>query len=132
MKFALSAFLLIHSVAAFARPFPVWGRSSPSSSAAATIVGGDDRASHVNTCLQAAPASVESKPAVIDTNNWELLSPRGQAALAGLIRADEGFGAQTHVYRDWPAAGTDDEGKKRLAEQVSSLTECCRVRPFLS
>jgi hypothetical protein len=27
-------------------------------------------------------------------------------------------GAQRHVYADWPEVGTDDEGKKKLAEQV--------------
>lgn len=28
-------------------------------------------------------------------------------------------GFQRHVYGDWPEAGVDDEGKKRLTEQVS-------------
>ena len=121
MKFAFSAVLLVNSVAAFAaRPFPFWGRSSSASAVAtASFVGRDDRqGGNKNTCLQATPAAVDSKPAVVEAGNWELLSVRGQAALSNLIQADEGFGAQTHVYNDWPAPGTDDEGKKRLADQV--------------
>eukprot|EP00978_Attheya_sp_CCMP212_P035365 scaffold153556_cov45-Attheya_sp.AAC.3 len=30
-------------------------------------------------------------------------------------------GAQRHVYADWPEVGTDDEGKKKLAEQLADL-----------
>ena len=49
--------------------------------------------------------------------NLELLSERGRQAIVGLIENDaDGF--QKHVYGDWPEAGTEDEGKKLLAEQV--------------
>ena len=124
MKIIFAACLLVNSAAAFARPFPFGGRrGSSSSTAAASPV--PDSPQNSQTCLQATPSSaIESKPAVIDAANWELLSERGQAAVARLIAADEGFGAQAHVYSDWPAAGTDDEGKKRLAEQVSGALVC--------
>lgn len=116
MKLALSAYLLIHSVSAFARPFPFWGRHTSTSFAAAAPT---TERNAKDTCLSATPETViDSRPAVIDEDNWNLLSKRGQAALARLIEADQGIRAQTHVYADWPAAGTEDEGKKRLAEQV--------------
>jgi hypothetical protein len=56
---------------------------------------------------------------VIATDNWALLSERGREALRDLIEHDAPHGSQRHVYADWPPAGTDDEGKRRLAEQVS-------------
>ena len=124
MKFVWTASLLIHSAAAFARPSGFWGRSSSGTVAGVATAAENPTTSNnqrlQNTCLHATPA-VDSKPAVIDAANWELLSPRGQAALARLVQADEGIGAQSHVYSDWPAAGTEDEGKKRLAEQVCYL-----------
>lgn len=55
----------------------------------------------------------------ISEDNWALLSQRGQAALANLIKSDEDVSAQTHVYGNWPEKGTDDEGKAKIAEQVS-------------
>lgn len=120
MKLVFSACLLIHSVAAFARPFPFWGGRRQGASS--NVVSAQELSSSSSiTCLQATPSAVDSKPAVIDAANWELLSARGQAALARLIQADEGIGAQAHVYGDWPAAGTDDDGKQRLAEQVSQV-----------
>ena len=125
MKLVLSACLLIHSVSAFARPFSFWGRNNKGATAAVVAAAASTTTSQTNTCLQAtSTATVDSKPTVIDAANWELLSERGQAAVARLIAADEGFGAQAHVYSDWPAAGTDDEGKKRLAEQVSGALVC--------
>ena len=119
MKLVLSACLLIHSVSAFARPFSFWGQGRNKGAAAASIVA-EATTTTSSTCLQAtsSAATVDSKPTVIDAANWELLSERGQAALARLIQADDGIGAQAHVYADWPAAGTDDQGKQRLAEQV--------------
>ena len=38
-------------------------------------------------------------------------------------------GFQSHVYADWPEAGTADEDKKRLAEQVRTL-RCVTLRPL--
>lgn len=123
MKLIISACLLIHSASAFARPF--WGRSSvvsPASSSTSEATSAAFVRHTKKTGLQATPdTAVHSKPAVIEAGNWELLSERGQAALSSLIQADEGIGAQAHVYADWPAAGTEDEGKKRLAEQVSPI-----------
>ena len=128
MKLVFSACLLIHSVAAFARPFPFWGRGQGVASAAEAL-----SSSTTNTCLQQATTpsdttvddsttAITTKPlAIVDAANWELLSARGQAALERLIQADDGIGAQTHVYGDWPPAGTDDDGKKRLTEQVRKL-----------
>ena len=64
-------------------------------------------------------ASIDEKVAEhISPENWEILSARGQAALTNLINSDE-IGAQTHVYSEWPEKGTDDDGKKKLTEQVS-------------
>lgn len=48
-----------------------------------------------------------------------MLSDRGRAALLRLMEHDARVGAQPHVYGNWPAPGTDDGGKRRLAEQVS-------------
>jgi hypothetical protein len=66
------------------------------------------------------------KPEVMGAANWQLLSARGQAALARLVQHDEVTQAQAHVYGDWPAAGTDDTGKQQLAEQVRS----CNLSAF--
>lgn len=55
----------------------------------------------------------------ISEENWALLSSRGKAALSKLICSDVGINGQKHVYDEWPEAGTDDEGKIQLAEQVS-------------
>jgi len=57
----------------------------------------------------------------ISEDNWALLSQRGQAALANLIKSDEDVSAQTHVYGNWPEKGTDDEGKAKIAEQLADL-----------
>lgn len=55
---------------------------------------------------------------VVSTENLALLSPRGRAAVENLIAFDASEGHQAHVYKNWPAAGEDDHGKKQLAEQV--------------
>jgi len=57
----------------------------------------------------------------ISQDNWDLLSGRGQTSLANLINSDALIGAQTHVYENWPEIGTDDEGKKQLADQLADL-----------
>ena len=54
----------------------------------------------------------------ISEGNWTLLSARGKQALVNLINGDDGVNAQEHVYKDWPEAGVEDEGKVKLAEQV--------------
>lgn len=59
--------------------------------------------------------------AVVSVENLALLSDRGRQAVENLVQHDAADGAQQHVYGNWPPPGTDDEGKKRLAEQVSEL-----------
>jgi hypothetical protein len=54
---------------------------------------------------------------VVSTENLALLSPRGRDAVERLIAYDVD-GHQAHVYKNWPAAGEDDQGKQQLAEQV--------------
>ena len=48
--------------------------------------------------------------------NLDLLSERGRTALKHFIEHDDG--SQKHVYADWPEPGIDDDGKRRLADQV--------------
>jgi len=57
----------------------------------------------------------------ISEDNWDLLSSRGKTALSKLISSDVGVNGQKHVYDEWPEAGTDDEGKVQLAEQIADL-----------
>ena len=64
---------------------------------------------------QSLSAAVTSD--LVTEENLQVLSERGRTSLLNLIEHDTD-GAQTHVYGNWPAAGVDDEGKKRLAEQV--------------
>lgn len=49
--------------------------------------------------------------------NLNLLSDRGRKAIQSLVEHDKD-GSQAHVYGNWPEPGTDDEGKKKLADQV--------------
>jgi len=76
------------------------------------------------TCLSSTKEDVAMDEIVtkfISEDNWALLSQRGQAALANLIKSDEDVSAQTHVYGNWPEKGTDDEGKAKIAEQLADL-----------
>ena len=71
------------------------------------------------------PASVEKH---ISTDNWNLLSEKGRVAMQKLIESDEDIRAQEHVYGGWPEAGTDDEGKISLADQVRIVfLEMCTI-----
>ena len=72
-----------------------------------------------STGSAAVEANVEALE-VISEGNWDLLSDRGKAALSRLIAYDvsSGNNGQKHVYGEWPDAGTDDEEKRMLAEQV--------------
>ena len=54
---------------------------------------------------------------IISTENLALLSERGRQALERILECDTD-GAQQHVYANWPEAGSDDDGKRRLTEQV--------------
>lgn len=79
-------------------------------------------ASNIDSAISAVTKETSSTDVAVTSfisqENWELLSPRGQTALANLIKGDVGIGAQEHVYANWPDKGTDDEGKIKLAEQV--------------
>ena len=61
-------------------------------------------------------ASVDT-PSEVSAANLDLLTARGKQAVLNLIEHDVDS-AQRHVYGTWPEPGTQDEEKKRLAEQV--------------
>jgi hypothetical protein len=52
---------------------------------------------------------------IVSADNLNLLSERGRNVIEKL-KEDA---SQSHVLADWPPPGTDDDGKIRLAEQVS-------------
>mmetsp|Transcript_36124 Transcript_36124/g.84408 ORF Transcript_36124/g.84408 Transcript_36124/m.84408 type:complete len:415 (-) Transcript_36124:1534-2778(-) len=56
----------------------------------------------------------------VSRENLSLLSERGRVALENLVDFDVD-GHQSHVYGDWPDAGTEDNGKCALAEQLADL-----------
>lgn len=70
------------------------------------------------------PASVEStettQQQVVSAENLNILSEQGREAVLRLVQEDPD-GHQKHVYGDWPEAGAEDEGKKRLADQVRNM-----------
>mmetsp|Transcript_17097 Transcript_17097/g.39069 ORF Transcript_17097/g.39069 Transcript_17097/m.39069 type:complete len:705 (-) Transcript_17097:118-2232(-) len=71
----------------------------------------------LGSSVESAATSME---AAVTSENLELLSERGRKAILALIEHDvDGF--QEHVYGDWPEAGSEDEGKKLLAEQLADL-----------
>lgn len=78
-------------------------------------------------------SSASTAPAVtmVSTENLSLLSERGRAAVERLIAFDTQGGTphQRHVYGDWPPPGTEDEGKKQLAEQVSKSISFSTIPP---
>lgn len=59
---------------------------------------------------------------VVAPENLQVLSERGRKAVLNLLEHDV-EGSQSHVYGGWPEAGVEDEGKKRLAEQLADLDE---------
>ena len=65
---------------------------------------------------------LKSTATSVSVENLSLLSERGRKAVENLIECDRD-GAQHHVYGDWPEPGTNDEDKKRLAEQLADLEE---------
>jgi hypothetical protein len=65
-------------------------------------------------------ASVESQ-IFVTSENLAILSDRGRQAVLNLIENDTNE-YQKHVYSNWPPVGTQDDDKRRLAEQVSSIT----------
>ena len=71
-----------------------------------------------------ASSSLLSEEGVVLEANLDLLSERGRAAITNLMEHDTD-GAQAHVYANWPDPGTDDEGKRLLAEQVRACVAAC-------
>jgi hypothetical protein len=72
----------------------------------------------------------------VSVENFALLSSRGRAAIQRMIQYDQNNNgeesspaAQTHVYGDWPPPGIDDDGKRRLAEQVRAKTQWAGAHP---
>eukprot|EP00536_Pseudo-nitzschia_multiseries_P005156 jgi/Psemu1/318586/estExt_fgenesh1_pm.C_930029 len=73
----------------------------------------------LNSSVDSSPTA-EPTSGVVSDENLELLSDRGRQAILSLGEHDvDGF--QKHVYGDWPAAGSFDEEKKRLADQLADL-----------
>ena len=56
----------------------------------------------------------------VSSENLAVLSDRGRSALQRLMEHDTD-GAQAHVYGGWPVAGTEDDKKQQLAEQLADL-----------
>jgi hypothetical protein len=72
---------------------------------------------------QQRPLSAAVISDLVTEENLQVLSERGRRSLLNLVENDTD-GSQSHVYGSWPAAGVDDEGKKRLAEQVGTCSYC--------
>ena len=73
-----------------------------------------------STTTRMSASSAAAVEEEVTSENLELLSERGKNAILSLIESDVD-GIQRHVYGDWPESGIEDEGKKQLAEQVSSI-----------
>ena len=108
--------LLNVSVAAFATRSNIGSTFLPSSTPKNMFPflprGGSSSESKLSASVE-SPSKVELSPA-----NLDILSERGRKAVQSLIDNDVD-GSQSHVYGEWPEAGTQDEDKQRLAEQVS-------------
>lgn len=108
---AAGLLLLLTTASAFGTVQPNYSsalsRSSFHPSAPAFVRGGKQ--------LFASSTSVD-ETTIVSSENLALLSERGQNA----IKLLENDPAQRHVVADWPEPGTDDDGKIRLAEQVSN------------
>jgi len=98
---------------------PPRGGGTSSGSGASSSTGLD----MASTSSSSSSASTASASTAVSEDNLALLSDRGRAAIERLVQHDAEDGAQRHVYGDWPLPGTDDEGKKRLAEQVNGFDE---------
>jgi hypothetical protein len=93
------------------------------------VDGGDDSKNNYNnvgilsSTLLAATSSTNQNTDVVSITdyitieNLSLLSGRGRAAIENLIQHDKS-GVQQHVYSNWPDSGIDDDGKRKLCEQV--------------
>lgn len=99
------------------------GHSSTSSNGLPFVVqrGGQ------NILGQDSPSALSASVAsnTVTDANLAVLSNRGRQAVQNLVDCDE-EGSQAHVYGGWPEAGVEDEGKKKLADQVRrSLVRRC-------
>lgn len=77
------------------------------------------------TRLQQASTVTETSSIIsnfITDDNFSLLSERGKKAITNLIQHDNQYeNVQKHVYSNWPEHGIDDDGKRKLAEQVRTI-----------
>jgi len=93
--------------------------------AGVTVQGGGQSSSPVAACssptttaLGASASAAACTSAFVTAENLAVLSERGRLAVEKLVAFDAASGDQEHVYGNWPEAGTDDEDKLQLAEQV--------------
>jgi hypothetical protein len=86
--------------------------------------GGSSRANGLSASFDNTSTTLRQ---MISEENLDLLSKRGRDAILRLIEYDS-EGLQKHVYGGWPEAGVEDEGKKRLGDQVSRQITCVGYR----
>jgi hypothetical protein len=101
-----------HSVVAFATQQPgggTWGVGRGRTHSSSTFRRTSTSSSSIGSSTTAA-----SSLTLISDSNLNLLSERGRRVVL-MLAADE---HQAHVVGNWPAAGTEDEEKRQLAEQV--------------
>jgi UTP--glucose-1-phosphate uridylyltransferase len=106
-----------HSVVAFATQQPgggTWGvgRAGRTHSSSSTTFRRSATSSSSST-------TASSSLTLISDSNLNLLSERGRMVVL-MLAADE---HQAHVVGNWPAAGTEDEPKRQLAEQVRDVSQ---------
>lgn len=125
----LSVTLLLSVVPSSTTAFVVatsapWKLPRASSSRGWTTRGGSQM-NDISTIGMLATTTDEtfSSSVTISPANLELLSERGRKAIENLLHHDTDRLAQTHVYGNWPEAGTNDTDKQRLAEQLADLDE---------
>jgi len=82
----------------------------------ATISRGGELSS-LSLTSSSVETSTTSSTMFVTPENLSLLSERGRQAVTRLMENDKD-GYQAHVYSNWPEAGSHDDDKRRLAEQV--------------
>jgi len=114
MRVSAAAFLLIISLCSIVASTTAFGNSFSSHFAKKTFA---TRCEKVDVCVRGGTSLRSSAvEEAISSANLELLSEKGRSCLLELIAQDDG--SQKHVYSDWPEPGTDDEGKRKIADQV--------------
>jgi hypothetical protein len=76
--------------------------------------GGSSQSTELSGSIDGTTTTQEQ---IVTAANLDLLSERGREVILRLIENDP-KGYQKHVYGNWPDAGVEDDGKKRLADQV--------------